>query len=179
MAVREAQLRETRFGLVPDGDGWFVLNARETRWRDYGPLGAACDFEGKRPFKGLGINLNVLQPGEPMAMYHRERHQEGFLVLAGECLVVVGGEQRPLRAWDYFHCPGGTAHVVVGAGDGPSVVLAVGARGGRKGIVYLVEPAAVARGAGVERETTRSAEAYAPFPPSSRTRYREGWLPDF
>ena len=179
MAVREAQLRETRFGLVPDGDGWFVLNARETRWRDYGPLGAACDFEGKRPFKGLGINLNVLQPGEPMAMYHRERHQEGFLVLAGECLVVVGGEQRPLRAWDYFHCPGGTAHVVVGAGDGPSVVLAVGARGGRKGIVYLVEPAAVARGAGVERETTRSVEAYAPFKPSSRTRYREGWLPDF
>lgn len=178
MPVPEAPLRETRFGLVPDGEGWFVLNARETRWRDYGPLGAACDFEGKRPFGGLGINVNVLLPGEPMAMYHRERHQEGFLVLAGECLLIVEGEQRRLGAWDYFHCPGGTAHVVIGAGDGPSVVLAVGGRGGRKGIVYLVEPAAGAHDAGVARETTKSAEAYARFPPSSRTRYREAWLLD-
>jgi uncharacterized cupin superfamily protein len=177
MAVREAPLRATKFGLVPDGDGWFVLNARETRWRDYGPLGAACDFEGKRPFRGLGLNLNVLRPGEPMAMYHRERHQEGFLVLAGECLAVVEGEERRLGVWDFLHCPGGTAHVLVGAGIGPAIVLAFGARGGRKGIVYAVEPAALAHGAAVERETTKSAEAYARFPPSGRTPYREGWLP--
>ena len=163
---------------MPDGDGWFVLNARETRWRDYGPLGAACDFEGKRPFRQLGVNLNVLEPGEPMTMYHRENHQEGFLVLAGECLLVVEGENRPLRAWDFFHCPGGTAHGIVGAGDRPSVVLAVGARGGRKGVVYVVEEAALARGAGVATETTRSAEAYGRFPPSVRTPYREGWLPE-
>jgi uncharacterized cupin superfamily protein len=178
MAVPEASLRTTKFGLVPDGDGWFVLNARDTRWRDYGPLGAACDFEGKRPFKRLGLNLNILLPGEPMSMYHRERNQEGFLVLAGECLLVVEGEERSLRAWDYVHCPGGTEHVIVGAGDGPAVVLAVGARGGRKGVVYLVDAAALAHGAGVEEETTKSAEAYARFPPSSRSPYREGWLPD-
>jgi uncharacterized cupin superfamily protein len=177
-AVPEAPLRATKYGLVPEGDGWFVLNARETRWRDYGPLGVACDFEGKRPFKQLGINLNVLNPGEPMGMYHRENHQEGFLVLAGECLLLVEGEDRPLRAWDFFHCPGGTPHAIVGAGDGPSVVLAVGARGGRKGIVYLVAPAAVERGAGVEEETTKSAEAYARFPHARRSEYGEGWLPE-
>jgi uncharacterized cupin superfamily protein len=177
-AVPEARLRATKYGLVPEGDGWFVLNARETRWRDYGPLGVACDFEGKRPFKQLGINLNVLNPGEPMGMYHRENHQEGFLVLAGECLLVVEGEERPLRAWDFFHCPGGTPHVIVGAGDGPAVVLAVGARGGRKGIVYLVEPVAVEHGAGVEEETTKSAEAYARFPHARRSEYGEGWLPE-
>jgi uncharacterized cupin superfamily protein len=177
MAVSEASLRQTRFGPVFEGDGWFVLNARDTGWRDYGPLGAVCDFEGKRPFRQVGINLNVLLPGEPMSMYHRESHQEGFLVLAGECLLIVEGEERPLRAWDYFHCPGETAHVILGAGDGPSILLAVGARGGRKGVVYLVDPAAVAHGAGVEEETTKSAEAYARFPGSRRSTYREGWLP--
>ena len=154
-----------------------MLNARESRWRDYGPLGAGCNFEGKRPFKQLGINLNVLEPGEPLGLYHRENHQEGFLVLAGECLLLVEGEERPLKAWDFFHCPGGTAHVIVGAGDGPAVVLAVGARGGRRGLAYLVEPAALGHGAGVDEETTKFSEAYAHFPPSTRTTYREGWLP--
>jgi uncharacterized cupin superfamily protein len=178
MVVAEAPLRRTQYGLVPEGDGWFVLNARDTRWRDYGPLGAACDFEGKRPFKQLGINLNVLEPGEPMSMYHRESRQEGFLVLAGQCLLIVEGEERSLEAWDFFHCPGGTAHVIVGAGNGPAVVLALGARGGRKGVVYAVAAAAVEHGAGVKEETTKSAEAYARFPRPTRSPYRGGWLPD-
>ena len=178
IAVAEAPLRTTKYGLVPEGAGWFVLNARETRWRDYGPLGANCDFEGKRPFKQLGINLNILDPGQPMSMYHGENNQEGFLVLAGECLLIVEEEERTLKAWDYFHCPGGTAHTIVGAGSGRSVVLAVGARGGRKGILYLVADAALRHNAGAERETKKSAEAYARFPPSARSRYREGWLPD-
>lgn len=178
MAVPEAPLRSTKYGLVPEGDGWFVLNARDSRWRDYGPLGAACNFEGKRPFEQFGINLNVLEPGEPMSSYHRENHQEGFLVLAGECLLIVEGEVRSLEAWDFFHCPGGTEHVIVGGGDGPAVVLAVGARGGRKGIVYLVADVAVEYGAGVEEETTKSAEAYARFPASTRSPYCDGWLPD-
>jgi hypothetical protein len=55
-----APLRETRFGLAPDGEGWFVVNARDIRWRDWGPLGANCDFEGKRPFRQLGVNLTRL-----------------------------------------------------------------------------------------------------------------------
>jgi uncharacterized cupin superfamily protein len=178
MAVPEIPLRTTKFGLVADGDGWFVINARESRWRDYGPLGAACDFEGKRRFKQLGINLNVLLPGEPLGIYHHENHQEGFLVLAGECLLIVDGEKRPLATWDYFHCPGGTAHVLVGAGDGPAIVLAVGARGGRKGVVYLVDDTALAHGASVEEETNSWKDAYAGFPASRRSRYVDGWLPD-
>ena len=126
-SVREAPFRETKFGLVHDEEGWFVLNAREARWRDYGPLGFSCSFEGKRSFKQLGFNVNVLPRGASLGLYHRENRQEGFLVLAGECLLIVEGETRPLRAWDFFHCPGGTAHMIVGAGDEPAVVLGVGA----------------------------------------------------
>jgi uncharacterized cupin superfamily protein len=179
MAVGEAPLRKTKFGLCPDGEGWFVLNAREVRWRDYGPMGFGCSFEGKRPFKEFGINLSVLEPGQSLGLYHRENHQEDFLVLAGECVLVVEGEVRPLRTWDFFHCPGGTAHVLVGAGDAPAAVLAVGARGGRRGLAYLAEPAALALSAAVETETTKYAEAYASYPRPSRTTYRDGWLPDF
>jgi uncharacterized cupin superfamily protein len=177
--VPEAPLRSTKFGLVADVDGWFVVNAREARWRDYGPLGVGCNFEGKRPFRQLGGNVNVLRPGEPLGLYHREARQEGFLVLTGECVLIVEGKTRRLRAWDFFHCPAGTAHVVVGAGDGPSVVVAVGARRGRKGLEYVADPLALAHGAGVEEETRDSRQAYARFPAPQRTRYRDGWLPDF
>ncbi len=156
--MAEATPRSTKFGLVYDGDGWFVLNARETRWRDTGPLGFFSNFEGKRPFRQVGITLNVLQPGQPMGRYHRENAQEGFLVLA---------------------CPPQTEHIVVGAGGGASVVLAVGRRGlHRKGIVYTVSEAALARGAGVQHETADWGEAYAGLV-WNRVRYGEGWLPDF
>jgi uncharacterized cupin superfamily protein len=178
MAVPEAPLRSTKYGLVADVDGWFVLNARESRWRDTGPLGKFCNFEGKRRFRQLGLNINVLEPGQPMRLYHRERAQEGFLVLAGECLLIVDGQERPLRTWDFFHCPGGTEHIVVGAGDGPSVVLAVGARGGPRGLAYTVDPAALKHRAGVERETSDPGEAYGGFAQWARSRYEDGWLPD-
>ena len=176
--MSEAPLRTTKFGLVADVDGWFVVNAREARWRDYGQLGVSCNFEGKRAFRQLGVNVNVLRPGEPLGLYHREARQEGLLVLAGECVLIVEGEERRLRAWDFFHSPAGTAHVVVGAGEGPSVVVAVGARGGRKGLAYVADAAALARGAGVEEETRDLRQAYASFPAATRTSYRDGWLPD-
>ena len=121
MPVPEAPLRTTKYGLVADVEGWFVLNARDSRWRDYGPLGVACNFEGKRPFKQLGFNINVLYPGEPMGMYHRENHQEDFLVLHGECLLIVEGKERQLGPWDFFHCPPRTKHVIVGAGTEPAL----------------------------------------------------------
>jgi uncharacterized cupin superfamily protein len=166
-------------GLVTDGEGWFVVNARESRWRDAGPLGAYCTFEGKRRFPDFGINVNVLEPGKPMAMYHREATQEGFLVLSGTCVLVVEGQERTLRRWDFFHCPPGTEHVIVGAGDEPAVVLAVGARGRRrKGIVYPVSKAAARYAASAKRETTKSAEAYAGLPRSRWASYRDGWLGD-
>ena len=166
-------------GLVPAGDGWFVLNAKDARWLD-GDLGKYTGFEGKEArFPQLGINLNVMQPGEPMTMYHRENAQEDFFVLAGECIAIVEGEERPLRRWDLLHCPAGVDHAIVGAGDGPSLVLAVGARTGAEddGLVYPAEPAAQKHGAAVPEETSNPDDAYKPFS-FRRCGYEEGWLPD-
>jgi uncharacterized cupin superfamily protein len=176
--VPEAPLRETKFGLVADVDGWFVVNAREARWRESGPFGVYCDFEGKRPFRQLGINISVLEPGQSLGYYHRENAQEDFLVVAGACVLIVEDEERPLEAWDFVHCPPATPHMIVGAGEGPSVVLAVGARGlPRKGLVYLRSETAGKHGVSVDEETTKPSEAYAGLPKSSRVPYG-GWLPE-
>jgi uncharacterized cupin superfamily protein len=160
-------------GGVPQGEGWFVVNASDARWL-YNELGGYCPFEGQGEahFTQLGINLNLLPAGEPMTMYHAEDGQEGFLVLHGECLLIVEGEERPLRAWDFFHCAPGTEHAIVGAGEGPSLVLAVGARG-KKGLRYPANEAAIRHGAGVEQDTSSPAEAYARF-----SEPKEGPAPD-
>ena len=180
--VPEAPLTDDGAGLVPAGPGWFVLNAREARWRDHPDDVATCVFEDENArFEQLGINLNVLEPGQPLSMYHYEVDQEDFLVLAGEALLIVEGEERPLRQWDFVHCPQRTAHVIIGAGSGPCVVLAVGARVesmGENWGAYTVAEAAIRHGAGVEEETSSQAVAYAAWPKRELTRYREGWLPD-
>ena len=178
--VPEATLESTEHGLTPKGEGWFVLNAREAKWRDGPGLPAICSFEGAPEFPQLGIHLNVMAPGEPMAMYHWEADQEDFLVLAGEALLIVEGEERPLRQWDFVHCPAHANHVIVGAGEGPCLVVAVGARDastGRAWGSYTVAEAAVRHGAGVEEETSDADVAYARFPESEPTGYRDGWLP--
>jgi uncharacterized cupin superfamily protein len=178
--VQEAPLESTEHGLVPDGDGWFVLNAREAPWRPAQGRGAYCIFEGEPEFSQLGINVSVLGPGEPMAMYHWEADQEDFLVLAGEALLIIEGEERPLRRWDFVHCPAGTNHVIVGAGDTSCVLVAVGARDRSTGPewgAYTVDEAAIRHGAGVTEETTKPEEAYARFPARKPSRYHEGWLP--
>jgi uncharacterized cupin superfamily protein len=184
--VPESKLVPTERGLVPTGDGWFVVNARDTQWRERDGRGALCEFEGAgiedaADFHQLGINLTQLGPGQPMSMYHWEADQEDFLVLAGEALLIVEGEERPLRQWDFVHCPPGTKHTIVGAGGGPCLILAVGARDRSTGPDwggYTVDEAALRHGAGVERETTEPREAYARFAPSELTRYRAGWLPE-
>jgi uncharacterized cupin superfamily protein len=184
--VPESPLVSTENGLVPKGQGWFVLNARETQWWQRDGRGVLCEFEGAgfegaADFVQLGINLTLLGPGEPMAMYHRENDQEDFLVLAGEALLIVEGEERVLRRWDLVHCPAGTNHVIVGAGDAPALILCVGARDRSTGAdwgAYTVDEAALRHGAGVERETTDAAEAYARFAKGRFTRYRDGWLRD-
>jgi uncharacterized cupin superfamily protein len=166
-------------GVAAEGDGWFVLNAKDAHWLE-GDLGKYTGFEGKESrFPQLGINLNVMNPGEPMTMYHRENAQEDFLVLAGEALLIVSGEERPLKRWDLFHCPAGVDHAIVGAGEGPCLVLAVGARTGEEedGLVYPADPVAQKHGAGPEAETADPKEAYARFA-MRHTAYEEGWLPD-
>ncbi len=156
--VKEAKVERGR----PATAGWFVVNARETRWL-HNELGWYGGFEGKddAAFKELGINLNVLPPGMPMAMYHEEPGEEAFLVLQGECLLIVEGEERPLREWDFVYCPSRTKHVIVGAGERPSVVLAVGVRRGQAS--YPVDETAVKHGAGVDAEVASPKEAYAAY----------------
>ena len=189
--VDEAPLEETGFGVMPAGRGWFVLNARDARWFEKPGRGKEPSLQGKGDFPQLGMGLTVLEPGEPMSMYHWETDQEDFLVLAGEALLVVEGEERPLRQWDFVHCPPGTQHVIVGAGDGPCVVFAVGAlenhtvgsrvEGTLEGTddwgAYTVDEAALRHGAGMEEETNDADVAYSRFPEPEPTRYRDGWLP--
>ena len=179
--VPEATLEDTDAGRVAAGEGWFVLNARDSRWYHTEGRPAFCDLEGEQSFRQLGINLNVLEPGQPLCRYHWEADQEDFLVLSGEALLIVEEEERPLRRWDFVHCPPETRHVIVGAGSGPSVILAVGARvdsvdnpdwGG-----YPVSEAAAKHGASVDTETSLPEEAYAALPSRQPTRYRDGWLP--
>jgi uncharacterized cupin superfamily protein len=174
--IPEAPLEPTEGGLVPTGEGWFVLNARDALWKD-GHFGAYTRFEGEARFPQIGINIGVLQPGQPGCMYHGEDTQENFLVLSGSCLLLVEGEERLLQQWDFVHCPAWTEHVFVGAGDGPCVILAVGARPDEE-VLYPAAEFAQRHGAAVEKETREGAEAYASFRDDVPTGYREGWLPN-
>ncbi|HEX9350031.1 MAG TPA: cupin domain-containing protein [Gaiellaceae bacterium] len=129
--VEEARLAEVGSGLAPVTEGWFVVNVRDTAWITSDAFGAACPFEANMPvlrersdlpeqkFADLGFKLAVIAPGQASGLYHAESNQEDFLVLAGECLLIVEGEERRLQAWDFVHCPPGTEHVFVGAGKAP------------------------------------------------------------
>jgi len=183
--VEEAPLEQTENGLVPSGGGWFVLNARAARWYYAEGRGAICDFEGDQDWAQLGINVQRLRPNEAMAMYHWEADQEDFLVVQGEALLIVESEERPLRAWDFVHCPPDTKHTIVGAGENGCVVIAVGAREHQEGAGwggYTVDEVALRHEAGVERETNVPDEAYAAIRARYGARelgpYREGWLPE-
>jgi uncharacterized cupin superfamily protein len=156
---------------------WWVRSVRELPWHE-NELGATCEFDkGGDRFTELGINLTALLPGQPMTMYHRERAQEGFLILRGECLLIVEAEEVPLRQWDYVHCPPDVAHAIVGAGDGLSLVLAVGSRLGPDVILYPRDEAALRHGAGVEHDTPHPREAYARFTrPAPQVAFREEFL---
>ena len=156
-----------------------MLNAKDARWNLEGTGGKLTFFEGNQAgFEQFGINVSVLGPGEPMAMYHWEDEQEDFLVLSGEAVLVVEGQERPLRAWDLVHCPPKTQHVIVGAGTGPCVIVAVGTRlAGKDWGAYTVDAAAAKHGASVHEETADPSVAYARFPEREPTTYQEGWLP--
>jgi uncharacterized cupin superfamily protein len=176
--VRQAPLERHEHGLEPAGDGWFVVNARDAPWFHTHELGSACFFEGESArFPQVGVNVNVLQPGQPGAMYHAEDAQEDFLVVAGAAVLIVEGQERPLTAWDFVHCPANTEHVIVGAGDGPCIYIAVGARRRGRKLVYPVDETALKHGAAVEAETATPAEAYARFREPQLGPYRKGDLP--
>jgi uncharacterized cupin superfamily protein len=174
--VPEAPLEDSGSGLAPAAGGWFVVNVRDAQWltSENGakrPSGSECSFESqKAEFPQLGIRLHVLEPGEPNGLYHAESVQEAFLVLSGACRLLVEGEERLLRPWDFFHSPAGTEHIFVGAGDGPCVILMAGARVEPWQVLYPVSELAARYGASAEEETSDPAQAYTQFEPSRRER---------
>jgi uncharacterized cupin superfamily protein len=183
--VPESKPARTEYGLVPSGEGWYVLGLRDAEWRHADGRGAVClaldDFEGERQAEELGVNPFVLGPGEAMAMYHWEADQEDFLVVAGEATLIVEGEERQLRAWDFVHCPPNTKHVIIGAGTGLCVVIAVGARersSEPESLGFTVDELAKRHGVSVDEDTTDPDAVYGPLPPREPTAYRVGWLPE-
>jgi uncharacterized cupin superfamily protein len=172
--VEEARFKETESGCEPVSEGWFVVNVADAAWYRNDVFGASTQFEGldadvpEARFKEYGINIHVVWPGQPNCMYHGEAAQEDFLVLSGECLLLVEGNERRLQTWDFVHFPKWTEHVVVGAGDRPCALLMVGSRADER-VTYPVSELAQKHGAGVDVETDRPSEAYAPF---------SGWRPE-
>jgi uncharacterized cupin superfamily protein len=175
-SIREAQLKKTEAGLIPEDEGWFVVNARDVSWIQSEERGQDTDFQGEQEWSQLGFRIQVLSPGQH-GLYHGERGQEDFLIVAGECVLVIEGQERRLRAWDFVHCPPWTRHSFIGAGEGPCVIVMVGSRAGGFEVVYPVEELAAKYGASVLEETQKPADAYAHFGPEERVAYRDGWLP--
>jgi uncharacterized cupin superfamily protein len=183
--IPESPPEQREQGLVATGPGWFVLNARDAQW-NYREGRQSVSFTGKTEWEAdtffpmLGVQLAVLEPGEPNSMYHWETETEAFLVISGEALLIVEGQERPLRQWDFVYCPPKTEHVLVGAGDGPTVILAMSSRENQQFGPYGEYTAnEVARryGASPEETTQDGDVAYANVPDSEPTRYRDGWLP--
>ena len=162
--MHEGPLEDSGSGLTPTARGWFVVNVRDAEWWFSEKQGRAMRFEneyGDPPveFDQLGINVTVLEPGQTV-LYHAESNQEAFLVLSGECALLVEGEERRLRPWDFFHSPPWTEHAFVGAGDAPCVILMAGSRSG-PGVRYPVSELAARYGASVAEETSDWRQAYA------------------
>jgi uncharacterized cupin superfamily protein len=170
----KAPFEETEHGLVCKGDGWFLVNARDVRWRESKGRGVSSNLGGDTLFDQLGVGITVVGPGEPTTMYHWESNEEDFIVLRGGGVAVLDGQELPLRQWDVVHCPPRTAHTFVGGPDG-LVLFGVGAREHADEGAYVADPVAARLGAAPERDTDDTGEAYKRFGPREPVRYG-GWL---
>ncbi len=165
--MREARIDETEQGRLPVGEGWFILNLGEMPWETVPGFGVWRDVDWARASgdtPSVGVHIHVLQPGETNGYYHAEAAEEGFIVLSGECLAVVEGQERPMRQWDYLHSPPGTAHATIGAGDRPCAILMFGSPDPRRKVEWIADEIAARHGASVERATSDSGEAYGHLP---------------
>jgi uncharacterized cupin superfamily protein len=174
--TEQAELEDAGSGLVPTGPGWFVVNAADAAWVRNPAFNARAAFEagprvlrerpdlGEQRFPEVGITLAVLEPGRPSGIYHTESAQEDFLVLSGECRLLIEEQERSLRAWDFVHCPAGTHHAFIGAGGGPCVLLMIGARPPGRTLSYPASPVAREHGVGVAETTSDPGVAYAGRP---------------
>src|SRR5262245_16212888 len=180
--TEEARLEPTGGGREPITEGWFVVNTADATWWRNDDFGAGTVFEGtvegsEARFREFGINIQIVWPGQPNCMYHSEEAQENMLVLSGECLLIVEGQERPLHVWDFVHLPPGTRHGFVGAGEGPCAILMVGTRKEPEVLLYPVDETAQKHGAGVDEETPNPRDAYASFSRSHRQRLEDVGLP--
>ncbi|HUJ55918.1 MAG TPA: cupin domain-containing protein [Gaiellaceae bacterium] len=162
----EARIEETPYGRNPAEEGWFVLNLADAlAVRNEAKGGAVYPLEPEgEPYTDLGVNVRVLWPGEPNGHYHSENVREAFLVLSGECVLLIEEEERPLRQWDFVHCPAGARHIFVGAGGGPCAILMMGGRSEGATLHYPTSDLAAKHGASVAKETPSPREAYADWP---------------
>ena len=140
-------------------DQTLIINLADAPAWSHPQQGTDLVFEPRdADWPDTGVNVQIMQPGQPNCRYHSEPVQEDFLVLHGECIVILDGEERPLRQWDYVHCPAGTEHVFVGAGDGPCAVLMIGSRR-ENAAHYPVNEVAAKYDASAAAETDEPAEA--------------------
>jgi uncharacterized cupin superfamily protein len=170
--MHEARIEDTEQGRLPADEGWFILNLGEMPWGTVPGFGMWRDFDwGERSSgePGIGVHIHVLRPGENFGYYHAEEAQEGFIVLSGECLSIVEGQERSMRQWDYLHSPPGTAHVMIGAGNRPCVLLMFGSPDPRRKIEWIANEVAARHGASVERTTGVDREAYGDLPAETFT----------
>ena len=163
----EAVIEETPAGRVARDDGWFILNIGEMAWKTIPGFGTWCSFDA--PTKGedepgIGVHVHVLKPGEANGYYHAEDAQEGFLVLSGECIAVVEGQERLMRQWDYLHSPPGTAHITVGVGTAPCAMLMFGSPDPSRKVTWIADEVAAKYEASVARTTGDAREAYEALP---------------
>jgi uncharacterized cupin superfamily protein len=169
--MHEARIEKTPEGQVPVGPGWFILNLGEMAWETVQGFGIWREFDdpGADPSQPrVGVHVHVLGPGESNGYYHAEAAQEGFVVLSGECIAVVEGEERRMRQWDYVHSPPGTEHITVGAGDQPCAILMFGSPDPSRKVEWIADETAAKHGASVARTTGRDAEAYGEVPSPMR-----------
>ena len=142
-------------------DRAFIRNLADVPALAHSRRATLLDLEpDEAPWPDTGVNVQIMEPGRPNCRYHSESVQEDFLVLHGECIVILDGEERRMRRWDFLHCPAGTEHVFVGAGEGPCAVLMIGSRR-EDAAYYPVNELAARYDASVRRPTAEPAEAYA------------------
>lgn len=152
-----------------------ILNLADAPARAHSRRATILDLEPEdATWPDTGINVQVMQPGQPNCRYHSEPVQEDFLVLHGECVAIVEGVERPLRQWDLLHCPAGVSHVFVGAGDGPCAVLMIGSRR-EDAAHYPVDEVAARYDASVTEPTDDPAEAYADWRREPRRAVANPW----
>jgi uncharacterized cupin superfamily protein len=143
----------------------FITNVADTWAFEHETSGVTIGFENPdTPFRDTGINIQVLRPGQPSCKYHSESVQEDFLVLGGQCLLLLEGAERPLRQWDFVHCEPGAEHVFVGAGDGPCWILQIGARREGATLDFPVSELAARHNASTPVPATDGDDAYADWP---------------